>query len=111
MVEAVNIMGTSIQSLQGKEKVKASVKGLVEAYEAEMIVDKRVSAVGTEYLVKWSGYASSDNTWEPAAHILDKGLIAAGRAVVIRAHFGDIHAQALVAQREGSGWVDARTGA
>jgi len=28
-----------------------------------------------EYLVKWEGYSDTDNTWEPAAHIIDKALI------------------------------------
>ena len=31
---------------------------------------------GVEYLVKWEGYSAQHNSWEPAANILDRGLIA-----------------------------------
>ena len=35
-------------------------------YEVEKIVDKRTNIYGlVEYLVKWKGYPSSENTWEP----------------------------------------------
>jgi len=50
-------------------------KALPDAYEVERILDVRAGKAGKEYLVKWSGYDSRNNSWEPAAHILDKGLI------------------------------------
>jgi hypothetical protein len=40
-------------------------------YEVEKIVDKKISAGKPLYLVKWKGYDSSENTWEPLKH-LDK---------------------------------------
>ena len=45
-------------------------------FEVAGIVDKR-SADGEsfEYLVVWRGYAESENTWEPAANILDSSLL------------------------------------
>jgi len=37
----------------------------------EAFLDKRVSAAGGwEYLVKWLGYAHSENTWEAAKHVV-----------------------------------------
>ena len=39
-------------------------------YEVEKIVDKRTNIYGlVEYLVKWKGYPSSDNTWEPKKNL------------------------------------------
>ncbi|ALC45993.1 HP1c [Drosophila busckii] len=35
-------------------------------FVVERIVDKRITAAGkVEYFIKWRGYPSSDNTWEP----------------------------------------------
>ena len=40
----------------------------VEAAEfcVERIVDERSEAGSTEYLVKWDGYATDENNWEPS---------------------------------------------
>ena len=39
-------------------------------YEVEKIVNKRTNAYGlVEYLVKWKGYPTSENTWEPKKHL------------------------------------------
>ena len=42
-------------------------------YNVERVVGKRTRKVKgkevTEYEVKWEGYASSENTWEPVAHL------------------------------------------
>ena len=39
-------------------------------YEVEKIVDKRTNVYGlVEYLVKWKGYPSSENTWEPKKNL------------------------------------------
>jgi hypothetical protein len=40
------------------------------SYEVEKIVGKKMNSKGQpEYLVKWVGYPSSANTWEPVKHL------------------------------------------
>ncbi|XP_023480161.1 chromodomain Y-like protein isoform X1 [Equus przewalskii] len=41
-------------------------------YQVERIVDKRKNKKGkTEYLVRWKGYDSEDDTWEPEQHLVN----------------------------------------
>ena len=40
-------------------------------FEVESIRDRRVYRKKVQYLVKWRGYESDDNTWEPEAHLTD----------------------------------------
>jgi len=42
-----------------------------EEYEVENIIEERFNEdTGTkEYFVKWKGYTSKDNTWEPEDHL------------------------------------------
>ena len=44
-------------------------------FAAEHIVRKRIRAGKPEYLIKWKGYPSSQNTWEPEDNIIDKRLL------------------------------------
>ena len=40
--------------------------------QVERIVDKRKNKKGkTEYLVRWKGYDSEDDTWEPEQHLVN----------------------------------------
>ncbi|KAH0513798.1 Chromodomain Y-like protein [Microtus ochrogaster] len=42
------------------------------ASQVERIVDKRKNKKGkTEYLVRWKGYGSEDDTWEPEQHLVN----------------------------------------
>ncbi|XP_048860963.1 chromodomain Y-like protein 2 isoform X1 [Brienomyrus brachyistius] len=42
-----------------------------DLYEVERIVDKRRNKKGKwEYLIRWKGYGSSEDTWEPENHLL-----------------------------------------
>lgn len=42
-------------------------------YEVERLMKRRRNAAGTgyEFLVKWDGYAHSENTWEPEENLRD----------------------------------------
>jgi hypothetical protein len=46
-------------------------------YEVEKIVDRRKTGGRVEYEVKWKGYSSKDNTWEPRASLIKQvpGLV------------------------------------
>ncbi|XP_047650074.1 chromodomain Y-like protein 2 isoform X1 [Phacochoerus africanus] len=42
-----------------------------DLYEVERIVDKRRNKKGKwEYLIRWKGYGSTEDTWEPEHHLL-----------------------------------------
>ena len=38
-------------------------------YEVEAIISHRKSGKGRAFLVKWKGYSSSENTWEPERNL------------------------------------------
>ena len=38
-------------------------------YEVEAIISHRRSGKGQAYLVKWKGYPTSENTWEPERNL------------------------------------------
>ena len=38
-------------------------------YEVEAIISHRRSGKGQAYLVKWKGYPTSENTWEPEPNL------------------------------------------
>ena len=42
-----------------------------EEYVVEKIVDKRTRNGRQEYLLKWKGYSSAENTWEPKENVTD----------------------------------------
>jgi hypothetical protein len=48
-----------------------------EEYEVEKILDMKQKGQGrkTHYLIKWKGYPTSDNSWEPAENVQAKDLI------------------------------------
>jgi len=40
-----------------------------EEYDVERLLDRRIRKGTTEYKVRWSGYESSDDTWEPTGNL------------------------------------------
>jgi len=44
-------------------------------YAAESILRKKVVKGKTYYEIKWKGYGTKDNTWEPEENVLDKRLL------------------------------------
>ncbi|RWS14775.1 nucleolin-like protein [Dinothrombium tinctorium] len=46
-------------------------------FAAECIIKKRIRKGKTEYLVKWKGWSTKYNTWEPEENILDVRLLQA----------------------------------
>ncbi|XP_017461466.1 PREDICTED: M-phase phosphoprotein 8-like, partial [Rhagoletis zephyria] len=42
-----------------------------EEYAVEQIVDKQIENGNAKYLVKWEGFSSSENTWEPLESLKD----------------------------------------
>ena len=49
---------------------------MAQVYQAEKITDSRMVLGARQYYVKWKGWSSKHNTWEPEQHIIDKKLIA-----------------------------------
>ena len=46
-----------------------------EVYEVETILDHRMKGIKKEYLVKWKGFSSKDNTWEPESNFRDDDIV------------------------------------
>ncbi|KAG4072620.1 hypothetical protein HA402_004709 [Bradysia odoriphaga] len=58
------------------EVTNVSSSGLEpEQYEVEKVLKKRTRKGKTEYLIKWLGYPSTSNSWEPSKN-LDPALLA-----------------------------------
>lgn len=57
--------------------IQLPMEDLPQTYEVEAILDDRKTDQGEqEYLVKWRGYSSEHNTWEPVDHFQDLEIIA-----------------------------------
>ena len=45
------------------------LRGKPQFNMVKKIVDKRIVKKKVEYLVRWKGYSSADDTWEPASNL------------------------------------------
>ena len=55
--------------IKNTKKTITEVQNDAEEYEVEAVTDKRLRKGKTEYLVKWKGWDSGDNTWEPIGNL------------------------------------------
>ncbi|OXA50942.1 uncharacterized protein LOC110853089 [Folsomia candida] len=46
-----------------------------DKYEVEAVLDRRLRSNGHEYLVKWIGWSSEFNSWEPESNFVTKTMI------------------------------------
>jgi hypothetical protein len=46
-----------------------------EEYEVEAILDKKLIRRKVHYLVKWVGWDSKFNTWEPREHLVNSSVL------------------------------------
>lgn len=46
-----------------------------EEWEVEAIVDRRITRGRPQYLIKWKGWSSKDNTWEDEENLAGCGLL------------------------------------
>ena len=44
-----------------------------DVYVVDKVVDMKIKQGEVEYRVKWQGFNSMQNTWEPANNLLDHG--------------------------------------
>ena len=58
-----------IPALPATERVKRTKTQVIGEYVVERVITKRLKAGKTEYFVKWFGYPSEENTWEPSHHL------------------------------------------
>ena len=56
---------------EGAEVDEAASVEDEDVFEVEMVADVRKKGKRREYLIKWKGYETSENTWEPGKNVSD----------------------------------------
>lgn len=50
-------------------ETKENIEAHKEEYDVDRLLDRRIQKGITEYKVRWSGYESSDDTWETTKNL------------------------------------------
>ena len=62
-----------MQGRVSKEQAVPLANSDSEEYEVDRVLASRVVRGGTEYLVRWKGYGSWEDSWEPAGNLEHAG--------------------------------------
>ncbi|XP_015585211.1 histone-lysine N-methyltransferase SUV39H2 isoform X1 [Cephus cinctus] len=62
----VEDIGKTFKNLGGKRKLIKK-----KEYEVEKILEKKITKENVLYLIKWKGWSSLSNTWEPETNLVD----------------------------------------
>ena len=84
---------TKFEDFTGVHRCSATAEQ-PDVYTVDKIVDVRVTSGEVEYRVKWRGYTSRENTWEPSDN-----LIAHGAEDMVRVRFTPHSASVLSSGR------------
>ncbi len=66
--------GKKREKKEGKKREKKREKKEEKKWMVEGIVNKKIERGVALYLLKWEGYASSENTWERRDRLIEDGL-------------------------------------
>ncbi|XP_017403711.1 M-phase phosphoprotein 8 isoform X1 [Cebus imitator] len=69
--EGVGVVGENDAAARGAEAVGDSEEDGEDVFEVEKILDMKTEGGKVLYKVRWKGYASDDDTWEPEIHLED----------------------------------------
>jgi hypothetical protein len=82
LVDCSNLFGPvsynvpiSHMKLEAKINQNSKLINSDDIYLVEQILAHKGDIGNRKYLIKWKGYSSSENTWEPAANIFNEQLI------------------------------------
>ncbi|RUS22547.1 hypothetical protein BC937DRAFT_88542 [Endogone sp. FLAS-F59071] len=75
VVEAMDEEGDEQQLVEGTDSESSSDVDGDEYWVAEEILQSKVENGKNQYLIRWDGYGSEEDSWEPEDHIVDTKLL------------------------------------
>ncbi|XP_012297399.1 M-phase phosphoprotein 8 isoform X3 [Aotus nancymaae] len=69
--EGIGVAGENDSAARGAEAVGDSEEDGEDVFEVEKILDMKTEGGKVLYKVRWKGYTSDDDTWEPEIHLED----------------------------------------